>query len=548
MAGEAAKEPKTAHRSLRLGLLVSGALLAIRPGIALEFYPAVPFELSGTDPTDVTVADFNGDGVADLAFAMAGVSSGDGKIAVMQGDGAGGLTDHPFPVHFRPWGIASADFNLDGRPDLAVTEGNSESRAVSLFTASGDGFVIATEANSGGTFPIALGAGDLNEDGKTDLVVGNAQLPGLSVLPGHGTGTFGPAQNPPDAIDTRGRDVVLADLDRDGHLDVLTPQGLLLGDGRGGLVWSHGFGGSLAVAVGEFNGDGLPDVASLGRDFVQIWLGQQDVAGYSLAIANNSTIAGDAQALAAVDLDGDGRSELAITARSPDALLLFSASSEGVLTPFPAVAVGPEPGPVASADWNGDGYPDLAVACRNRGETPQVALLLQKPGGSAARGRLRFSRSEYRIGEAAAEAALSIARVDGDTGELAAQWFTVAHTAAADEDFVPSSGQLLWMHGETGSKPIVVTLRDDSAPEAVEWFEVQLSAPESTAARVTIEDDDSDLPPGEPAPEAPSVPPPLDTDSRTGGGGGGGGATGGSWLVAAVLALLLRRRFTAADK
>ncbi len=524
-------------------LAVIVALLSAGAATAQEFHPPVPYELSGSDPTDIAVADFNGDGLPDVALAMAGVAGGDGKVSVLLGDGAGGLSDHPFPVNYRPWGIAAADLNGDALADLVVTEGSETGTRLFIHHAAGDGFAPPVAVAGGGSYPAAVAVGDLNEDGHHDLAAANALRPGLSIVPAVNGDAFGPPINIAEAAWATGHDITLADLDGDGHLDVVLPQAALRGDGRGGFSLLRSLGGTVAAAVADFTADGVPDVVVIQNQSLQLWAGRHDGGGYFLDYLSASALEGEPQAMAVADLNSDGLPDVAVTTRAPDRLLLL-AGRGGLFEPLPSLAVGTEPGPVAAADWNGDGYPDLAVGCRNRGDTPSLDLLLQAPQPGAS-GTLRFARSEYRFLESAGAGAVSVLRVGGSAGELTADYATIAGTAASGGDYIPATGRLTLADAVLATT-IPIALVDDSLPEPDEWFELQLATKPPTVARIVIVDDDAA--PADPGngsvgdPSGGGTTPDVDgnpSSADAGTGGGGGGALSGGWVL--IAALLGRR-------
>jgi len=119
-------------------------------------------------PFDAVIADFNGDGKNDVAVTIPVTG-----VLIMLGDGAGNLT----PTAIRPAGasptrIVTADFNGDHIPDLAVT--NQDSNDVSIFLNSGDGTFTSTVNRVVGAGPVGIVAGDFNGDGKVDLAVADS--------------------------------------------------------------------------------------------------------------------------------------------------------------------------------------------------------------------------------------------------------------------------------------------------------------------------------------------------------------------------------------
>src|SRR6266404_1845202 len=172
-------------------------------------------------------------------------------------------------VGTQPQGLLTADFNADGKSDLAVA--NKASNNVSILLSNGDGTFTTKSTSSAGTGANWLAAGDFNEDGKLDLAVahsGSTGAGGVSVFLGNGDGTFTLKSSP----NTGGgpSSVVAEDFNADGHLDLAVINetdgtvAILLGAGDGtfsaGNTLTVGTNSQVIVA-GDFNEDGGLDLA-----------------------------------------------------------------------------------------------------------------------------------------------------------------------------------------------------------------------------------------------------------------------------------------------
>lgn len=166
---------------------------------------------TGANPRQIDVADFNGDTLADIAVT----NSGSNTVTVLLRSGSGFATEPNVPVGTSPQDLAIADYNGDGRPDIAVANSTGATVSVLLRNATNDGFTA--EAGS----PIALGGtatgittADFNVDGRADLAV--ATNGGVRVLLRNAAGGFtADAVLAPDA-----HGITAADFDRDSRPDI----------------------------------------------------------------------------------------------------------------------------------------------------------------------------------------------------------------------------------------------------------------------------------------------------------------------------------------
>lgn len=327
----------------------------------------------GESPFSVAAADFNGDGKQDLAVA----NLDSDNISVLLGADNGTLQA---AVHYSagdaPIWISAADLNGDGKPDLVTA--NVKSNNVSVLLGTGNGAFQNAVNYAVGDAPLSVAAADFNGDGKSDLAV-SKNTGEVVVLLGTGSGAFTSGASYP--VGNRPASVATGDFNSDGKVDLVTADyfsagvSVLLGIGNGAFQSAVSYGAHFSptsVAVGDFNGDDKPDLAvannNSGDVSVLLNIGSgtfQTAVNHPAEIGPNSVAVGD--------FNGDSKMDLVVANRNSGDVSVLLGVGNGSFQTTVNYPAGAGPDSVAVGDFNGDGNLDLAVA-NEGGDSVSVLL------------------------------------------------------------------------------------------------------------------------------------------------------------------------------
>jgi hypothetical protein len=444
---------------------------------------------AGTGPNAVVTTDFNGDGRLDLAVLNAG--SDDVSVLLGSGDGAFQATRNRYVLGgWQPQSLAVGDFNGDDRPDIVAPWSGSSIGGVEVLLGNGDGsFQLARGTSTEGNSALAMTVGDFDGDGKLDLAVTGFTadyLPGdpsagseISVLMGHGDGTFAVAGFYEVSSGLYAPSIATGDFNGDGKIDLVFADqyadavGVMLGDGNyGGFTAAQYFAaGSYpnSVAVADLNGDGKLDLVT---EFSTVLLGNGD--GTFQAAKDYASGSAGGVFVAVADFNGDGKPDL-VTDHVDDSIGVFLGNGDGS---FPSAQVYAAGGPIAVAagDFNGDGRPDVAAASTN---PSTVSVLLNDGiwGGPPPAPSLRINDAIVTEGNTGTVAAtFTIALSAPSTQTITVAYATGNGTATAGSDYQAKSGTLTIPAGQT-SATLTVQVSGDRLAEPNETFVVNLNNP-----------------------------------------------------------------------
>jgi hypothetical protein len=241
-----------------------------------------------------------------------------------------------YPVGRNPDAIVTADFNGDGKLDLATAD--LVSSTVSVLLGNGDGTFQPAVATAAGGYPRSLAVGDFNGDGNLDIVTAN--VADVSVLLGNGDGTF----RAPTSIGLNGDSalsVAVGDFNRDGKMDLAVTSNLYFRDG-----YFYGYYGGR-YPFGHYEGH------------VQVLLDNGD----GTFSPPNTTVlnSGMPSAVAVADVNADGKPDLVTANESPPTISVLLGKGDGTLQAPVDFAAGGGPMSIAAGDVNGDGHADVVI-------------------------------------------------------------------------------------------------------------------------------------------------------------------------------------------
>jgi hypothetical protein len=340
--------------------------------------PTIGYAIGGYPHSPAIVADFNGDGLADIL-----VPDSEFSLVYLKGYGDGtfrSALNYYSPIFDNGYassvGIATGDFNGDGIPDFVIGNCCDSTVGVTVFLSRPDGSMHpGVNYSAGNLYYVAVA--DFNGDGKLDIAATDVGNGFVQIFNGVGDGTFSVGSTfATDITNNNPQGLVAGDFNHDGHPDLAIQNtngqnvGVLINDGTGGFLAPVSYGLSaysyLGINIADLNGDGNLDLVvplNYGSE-IAILLGNGDGTFQAETDATTDPSPGS---VTIADLNGDGKLDLAATIRGTQGIDVVFGKGDGTFQPpvFYASSLqdfnldSPSPSYIQAADIDGDGKMDL---------------------------------------------------------------------------------------------------------------------------------------------------------------------------------------------
>ena len=400
--------PKATKTALKKGIRRRLELLGLEDRIvpAVPFSPAFPHALSinsgsststsasftvtfNQPVTGVDTADFNLIATGTVANGTISSLTGSGatytiNVTGITGTGTLGLNlvDLPsitalpsfaakqdFATSTQPLSMTLGDVNGDGKLDIITA--NYIASTASVLLGNGNGTFGPKADFATGQKPRSVSLGDVNGDGKLDIITANNLSNNVSVLLGNGNGTFGPKTDFATALSPSG--ITMGDVNGDGNLDIITANydpsnvSVLLGNGNGTFQAQQTFATGkypYSVTLGDVNGDGKLDIitANNGANSASVLLGN----GNGTFQAQQTFTTGKAtRGVTLGDVNGDGRLDIITSNNFSFNVSVLLGNGNGTFQAQQTFAAGTGPQGITLGDINGDGRLDIITTNNN---------------------------------------------------------------------------------------------------------------------------------------------------------------------------------------
>ena len=339
----------------------------------------------GPEGQYVATGDFNGDGIPDVVvpdrFNFV-------SLALGRKD-----RNFPSPLALSPatvTDVSTGDINGDGLPEIFVAGDASNGIPGTVFLNQGNNSFQVAASTDPTTFEIA----DLTGSGSFDLLGGSSNI---EIWPNNKTLNFSSA--PITLQQTFEGPLTIVDIDGDGCSDIVALGQIFYGNCAyqfTSVAMTNSF--SPSYVVGDFNGDGKPDIAAGTLTFL-------NSSNRTFQKVQNGLHLGNGTMAVVGDFNGDGKDDIALTLPGDEEISIYYSNGDGTFYQAIRVDPGQYPGAIAAGDFNGDGKIDLAVGLMY---SQQACLLFNSGDG-------KFTRSFFASGADAVTIDAADLNRDGNT-------------------------------------------------------------------------------------------------------------------------------------
>jgi hypothetical protein len=348
---------------------------------------------TGDGPQSIFTIDFDGDGKTDIVVADADSNT----VEVYRNTSTGGVIsfalamDYLLP-NYAPSAVTAGDLDGDGKPEIVLCNINVPKLVIFRNTSSSGTISMAAPVYYNlGTYTTGVTLGDCNKDGKPEIIAANAADNVISVYPNNSTpGNLNFAASIPLALPsgTLPWNAVITDFDGDGMPDIASVNGAAnsvsifhnIGAAGGAISFDNAnidfsVGSSPQnLTVGDLDGDGKPDLAVVNNGDATITILQNASTPGTMNfnrgtdVPTGAVVTNSPWALIMTDLDGDGKPDIASVNQQENTVSIhrnISTAGSPAIDANVDYATGYVPDAIISADFDGDGMPDLAITNAN---------------------------------------------------------------------------------------------------------------------------------------------------------------------------------------
>ncbi|CAF1145104.1 unnamed protein product [Adineta steineri] len=333
---------------------------------------------SGSSPAPVFVVDVNLDNKPDIIVG----NNGNGKIGVFLNFGNGTFNSQTSYLsgtgsNTNPNSLSVTDVNSDNKPDIIIANQGADNVGV-LFNNGSGSFLPSTIYSTGSSSsPACLSVGDINNDGKSDIIVANYDTNNVGILINVGNGTFRPQTSYSTGTNSNPQSVFVADVNQDNKPDIIVGNhgtdsvGVFLNYGNGTFhpqtTYSTGSGSNpYSVFVTDVNNDNKPDiiVANSGTNNVSVLLNYGN-GTFRPQTTYSTGSSSSPYSVFVTDINKDNEPDIIVANYGTNKIGILINAGNGTFLPQNTYSTGSHPFSLSVADLNSDSKPDIIVVNLN---------------------------------------------------------------------------------------------------------------------------------------------------------------------------------------